>query len=167
MGAGGAFRKNHANQPGPADNTRQERGEASASRGCTSPRSQLPIPRYEGSTWRSRAREAQMGHPVDLARGTGVLSLPKSRKQASENGKDCRVRKRTHKSEARTRNLERKVANSAAPAHVHSSHAAHKAPGAAACIATIRPHRAGLCGLRCALPTLPSRSPGGVTLDLT
>jgi hypothetical protein len=33
--------------------------------------------------------------PLDLARGARVPSLPKSFKQASENGKDCRVRKRT------------------------------------------------------------------------
>ena len=46
-----------------------------------------------------------------------------------------------------------KFANSGAPAHVHSSHAAHKAAGAAACIPTTRPHRAGPCGLRCALPS--------------
>ena len=55
---------------------------------------------------------------------------------------------------ARTRarqepNSERKVANSAAPAHMHSSHAAQKAPGAAACISTTCPRRAGPCGLRC------------------
>jgi hypothetical protein len=30
--------------------------------------------------------------PLDLARGAGVPSLPKSRKQASENGTDCRMR---------------------------------------------------------------------------
>ena len=50
------------------------------------------------------------------------------------------------------------VANSAAPAHVHSSHAAHRAAWDAACMPTTRPHRAGPCGLRCALL---SCSPGG------
>ena len=49
------------------------------------------------------------------------------------------------------------VATSAAPAHVHPPHAAQNAAGAAACIPTTRPHRAGPCGLRCALP---SCSPG-------
>ena len=38
-----------------------------------------------------------------------------------------------------------------------TSHAAHKADGAAACMPIIRPHRAGPCGLRRALP---SCSPG-------
>ena len=52
-----------------------------------------------------------------------------------------------------SQNLERKVANSAAPTHVHPSHAAHKAAGVAACIPTTHPHRAGPCGLRCALPS--------------
>ena len=33
--------------------------------------------------------------PLDLARGAGVPSLPKSLKRASGNGKCCRVRKRT------------------------------------------------------------------------
>jgi hypothetical protein len=59
------------------------------------------------------------------------------------------------KSEARTLNSERKVSKSAAPSHVHSSHAAHKAAGAAGCINTTNPHRAGPCGLSCALPSCP------------
>ena len=90
--------------------------------------------------------------PLDLARGAGVPGLPKSRKQASENGKDCRMRKRTTRARQEPAIQREKVSNSVAPAHVHSSHAAHKAAGAAACITTTRPQLAGLCGLRCALP---------------
>jgi hypothetical protein len=95
--------------------------------------------------------------PLDLARGAGVPGLLKSRKQASENGKDCRMRKRTTRARQEPAIQREKVANSAARAHVHSSHAAHKAAGAAACIPATCPHRATPCGLRCALP---SCSPG-------
>ena len=57
-----------------------------------------------------------------------------------------------------------KVANSAAPAHVHSSHAAHRAAGTTACMPRTRPHRAGPCGLTLRAAFM---FPRGVTLDLT
>jgi hypothetical protein len=67
------------------------------------------------------------------------------------------MRKRTTRARQEPAIQREKVANSAAPAHIHPPHAAHKAAGAAACIPTTRPHRAGPCGLRCALR---SCSPG-------
>jgi hypothetical protein len=45
------------------------------------------------------------------------------------------------------------VANSAVPAQVHSCHT-----GAAVCIPTAHPRRAGPCGLRCALPSCSPES---------
>ena len=69
------------------------------------------------------------------------------------------MRKRTTRARQEPEIQREKVPNNAAPAHVHSSHAAHKAAGAAACITRTHSHRAGPCGLRCALP---SCSPGDV-----
>jgi hypothetical protein len=108
------------------------------------------------------------GHPQEPHSTAGIRLVrpPSARSAHSPNIalSECHIRHKvlssaqTHnKSEARTRNSERKVTNSAGPAHVHPFHAAHEAAGAAACISTTRPHRAGPCGLRCALP---SCSPG-------
>jgi hypothetical protein len=46
------------------------------------------VRRAQGATGPEKPRR---GTPLDLARGAGVPSLPKSGKQASENGKGCLV----------------------------------------------------------------------------
>ena len=91
-----------------------------------------------------------------------VPSLPRPRKQASENGKGRRADESARAvtgAGQNPRNSDRKVANSPTPARMHSSssHAARTANEAAECIPKARPHRTSPCCLRCALP---SCSPG-------
>jgi hypothetical protein len=102
-----------------------------------------------------RDQRSPGGVPLDLA-WRWSAEVPQVEK-ASENGNYWQMRTRTHKSEAKTKNSERKVAKSAAPALVHLSHAAHKAAGTAACIPALV-YAARCLHIHC--------HPPGVTLDL-